>query len=190
VQRGGNRMRVNVQLIDAETNNHLWAERFDKPFADFLDLQDEIVARLANTLDTQLIAAEARRAEGSPHPDAMDLTFQGWACANRGITPDHMMRARGFFERALALDPGNIEALVGTGLVDTTRGSASMTDDRAAQLAAAEVTLTKALSMAPLHARAHMFLGVIQMFTYRGAQGIAECERALALDRKLADAQG
>jgi TolB-like protein/class 3 adenylate cyclase len=190
VQRGGNRMRVNVQLIDAETNNHLWAERFDKPFADFLDLQDEIVARLANTLDTQLIAAEARRAEGSPHPDAMDLTFQGWACANRGITPDHMMRARGFFERALALDPGNIEALVGTGLVDTTRGSASMTDDRAAQLAAAEVTLTKALSMAPLHARAHMFLGVIQMFTYRGAQGIAECERALALDRNLADAQG
>ena len=44
--------------------------------------------------------------------------------------------------------------------------------------------------MAPLHARAHMFLGVIQMFTYRGAQGIAECERALALDRNLADAQG
>lgn len=190
VQRGGNRMRVNVQLIDTETDNHLWAERFDKPFADLLDMQDEIVARLANTLSTQLIAAEARRAEGSLHPDAMDLTFQGWACVNRGITPDHMVRARGFFERALALDPENIEALVGTALVDATRGSASMTDDRAAQLAAAEVTLTKALSMAPLHARAHMFLGVIQMFTYRGAQGIAECERALALDRNLADAHG
>ena len=50
VQRGGNRMRVNVQLIDAETGNHLWAERFDKPLADLLDMQDEIVARLANTL--------------------------------------------------------------------------------------------------------------------------------------------
>ena len=47
VQRGGNRMRVNVQLIDAETGNHLWAERFEKPLADLFDMQDEIVARLA-----------------------------------------------------------------------------------------------------------------------------------------------
>ena len=54
VQRGGNRMRVNVQLIDAETGNHLWAERFDKPLADLFDMQDEIVSRLANTLDAQL----------------------------------------------------------------------------------------------------------------------------------------
>jgi len=50
VQRGGNRMRVNVQLIDAETGNHLWAERFDKPIADLFDMQDEIVAGLANQL--------------------------------------------------------------------------------------------------------------------------------------------
>ena len=63
VQRAGNRLRVNVQLIDAETGTHLWAERFDKPVADLFDMQDEIVARLANQLDTQLIAAEARRAE-------------------------------------------------------------------------------------------------------------------------------
>ena len=65
VQRGGNRLRVNVQLIDAETGNHLWAERFDKPVADLFDMQDEIVSRLANTLDAQLIEAEARRAERS-----------------------------------------------------------------------------------------------------------------------------
>ena len=63
VQRGGDRMRVNVQLIDAETGNHLWAERFDKPLADLFDMQDEIVARLANALNAQLAAAEARRAE-------------------------------------------------------------------------------------------------------------------------------
>src|SRR6202035_3664467 len=50
VQRGGSRMRVNVQLIDAETGNHLWAERFDKPLADVFDMQDEIVARLAGAL--------------------------------------------------------------------------------------------------------------------------------------------
>ena len=58
VQRGGNRMRVNVQLIDAETGSHLWAERFDKPLADLFDMQDEIVARLANALER---AARRRR---------------------------------------------------------------------------------------------------------------------------------
>ena len=73
VQRGGNRLRVNVQLIDAETGNHLWAERFDKPLADLFDMQDEIVARLARSLNAQFIAAEARRAQQSPRPDSMDL---------------------------------------------------------------------------------------------------------------------
>ena len=69
VQRGGNRMRVNVQLIDAESGNHLWAERFDKPLADLFDMQDEIVARLAGALNAQLAAAEARRAEQAPNPE-------------------------------------------------------------------------------------------------------------------------
>src|SRR3954451_12896172 len=105
VQRGGNRLRVNVQLVDAETGNHLWAERFDKPVADLFDMQDEIVSRLANALDAELIAAEARRAERSPHPDAMDLVFQGNSWFNKGPTPDCMARARSFFEKALALDP-------------------------------------------------------------------------------------
>ena len=69
VQRGGNRMRVNVQLIDAATGNHLWAERFDKPLADLFDMQDEIVARFASALNAELVAAEARRAEQAPNPE-------------------------------------------------------------------------------------------------------------------------
>src|SRR5499425_3334239 len=105
VQRGGNRLRINVQLVDAETGNHLWAERFDKPIADLFDLQDEIVSRLANSLNAELIAAEARRAECSLHPGAMDLVFQGRAWFNKGMIPDYMAQARGFFERAMALDP-------------------------------------------------------------------------------------
>jgi TolB-like protein len=129
VQRSGNRLRVNVQLIDAETGNHLWAERFDKPVTDLFDLQDEIVSRIANTLDAQLVSAEARRAEGSLHPDAMELYFQGRAWFNRGVTTEHMMKARGFFERALNLDPENIETLVGIALVDATMGAASLSDN-------------------------------------------------------------
>jgi hypothetical protein len=110
VQRGGNRMRVNVQLIDAETGNHLWAERFDKPVADLFDMQDEIVSRLANTLDAQLISAEARRAAQAPTPNSMDLYFQGLAWFNRGISPDIVAQARGFFDCALAADPHNVDA--------------------------------------------------------------------------------
>ena len=98
VQRGGKRMRVNVQLIDAETGNHLWAERFDKPLADLFDMQDEIVARLAGALNAQLVVAEARRAEQTPNPDSMDLYFQGLAWLNKGLTPDNLSQARSFME--------------------------------------------------------------------------------------------
>jgi len=188
VQRGGNRLRVNIQLIDAESGKHLWAERFDKPLADLFDMQDEIVAHLANQLGTELVAAEARRSERAPQPDSMDLYFQGLASVNRGLTPEYMAQARGFFERALALDPGNIEALVGTAMVDSLVGGSFFVDDRAARFAAAETTLIKALSLAPNHAIAHYLLGFVQISTNRAGQGIAECERALALDRNLAGA--
>jgi TolB-like protein/Tfp pilus assembly protein PilF len=186
VQRGGNRLRVSVQLIDAETGNHLWAERFEKPFTDLFDMQDEIVSRLANTLDTQLVAAEARRAERSLYPDAMDLYFQGIARLWKGVTPEYAAQASGFFERALALDAENIEALVGVAQVEVALGLNFFTEKRAAHFTAAEAAVTKALSLAPNHATAHLLLGVVKMSRNRAALGIAECERALALDRNLA----
>jgi tetratricopeptide (TPR) repeat protein len=188
VQRSGNRLRVNVQLIDAETGAHLWAERFDKPLADLFDMQDEIVARLANALNPQLTAAEARRAERAPHPDSVDLQFQGMAWLNKGPSPEHLARARACFEHALALDPGNIEALVGTAVVDYARFVAFYAENRVPLLAAAEANLTKVLSVAPEHAMAHLCMGRVQIQTNRARQGIAECERALALDRNLAGA--
>jgi TolB-like protein/class 3 adenylate cyclase len=188
VQRGGNRLRVNVQLIDTESGNHLWAERFEKPVTDLFDMQDEIVSRLANTLNAQLIAVEARRAERSPHPDATDLCFQGAAWLNMGRAPENMAQARGFYERALALEPGNVEALVGTALVNFAIGTNLLPDDRIERLTAAEGAVTKALSLAPNHPIAHFVLGIVQIFTNRAAQGIAESERALALDRNLAPA--
>jgi tetratricopeptide (TPR) repeat protein len=181
---------VNVQLIDAETANHLWAERFDKPIADLFDMQDEIVSRLANTLDARLIEAEARRAERSLHPDSMDLYFQGRACVNKGLSPEYIAQAAGFFNRALELDPGNVEAMVSLAQVKISTGAAFFTNDRTSHFLAAEKILIQALNMAPQHARAHMFLGTAEILTNRAAQGIAECERALALDRNLADAHG
>jgi TolB-like protein/class 3 adenylate cyclase len=190
VQRGGNRLRVTVQLIDAETGNHLWAERFDKPIADLFDMQDEIVSRLANMLNAELIEAEARLAKRSLHPDAMDLYFQGRSCWNKGMTPEHMAQAREFFERALTLDPRNTDALVGMAAADAAIAGYFMVNDRDARFAAAEAASTKALSMSPQHALGHLVLGSVQILTKRAAQGIRECERALALDRNLADAHG
>jgi TolB-like protein/Tfp pilus assembly protein PilF len=186
VQRGGNRLRVNVQLIDAETGNHLWADRFDKPIADLFDMQDEIVSRLAYALNAELIAAEARRAERSSHPDAMDLVFQGNAWLNRGVTPGHIAQARRFFENAIAHDPENVGAMFGLARVDTTIGIDAYSDDPSARLAAAEATLTTLLSLAPKYAPAHLVLGLVQMFTKRAAQGLGECEQALALEHSLA----
>jgi TolB-like protein/class 3 adenylate cyclase/Tfp pilus assembly protein PilF len=188
VQRGGARLRVNVQLVDAETGAHLWADRFDKPVADLFDMQDEIVSRLANTLDAQLTEEEARRSQRSPDPNSMDLYFQGRALGIKGFTLENLAQARGLFERALALDPKNIEAIVALAAIDAIVGAAHFADDRAAHLAAAEATLVKALSLAPNHAAAHLVLGAVLINTNRAAQGIAECERALALDRNLAAA--
>src|SRR3984885_6753587 len=153
VQRGGNRMRINVQLSDAETGNHLWAERFDKP-----------------------------------PPDSMDLYFQGMAWLNKGHAPENVAQAHICFDRALIADPGNVEALIGSARADAVEGINLFVTDPAAALAAAERKLIKALSSVPDHPRGHMWLGLVDIWTKRAAEGIAECEHALELDRNLADA--
>jgi TolB-like protein/class 3 adenylate cyclase len=188
VQRSGGRMRVNIQLIDAETGSHLWAERFDKPVADLFDMQDEIVARLASQLRAELTSAEARRAEQAPNPDSMDLCFQGAAWYYKGPTPNNLAQARSFFDRALAADPDNVDALIGSAAADAIAGASSFVTDPTAALATAEAKLTRALSLAPNHPHGHMWLGLIDIWTRRATEGIARCEHALGLDRNLAQA--
>jgi hypothetical protein len=162
-----------VQLIDAETGSHLWAERFDKPLADLFDMQDEIVARLAGALNAQLVAAEARRAEQAPNPDSMDLYFQGLAWYNKGLTPDNVARARSFFERALSADRDNVDALIASARADVAAGAIPFVTDPAAAFSAAEAKVIKALSSVPDHARGHMTLGIVYIYTARAAEGIA-----------------
>ncbi len=111
VQRGGNQLRVNVQLIDCNLATHLWAERFDQALADLFEIQDEIVARLASQLGAQLVEAEARRAERSPDPDSMALYFRAKALINRGSIAGYLKPADALLQRALQLDPNNVDAL-------------------------------------------------------------------------------
>jgi tetratricopeptide (TPR) repeat protein len=187
VQRAGNRMRVNVQLLEAESGRHLWAERFDKPVGDLPEMQDEITARLASALNAQLVAAEARHAARAPTPDSTDLYFQGMAEANKGPTPEAMARAGQFFDRALSLDPSNVDALAGRAFVETVLATALMDN---ARVPVAEATLTRILAFAPEHAMAHWLLGILQIHHHRVPQGIGALEQALALDRNLAGAHG
>ncbi|MGC2786519.1 MAG: tetratricopeptide repeat protein [Roseiarcus sp.] len=184
IQRGGNRMRVNVQLIDAITGNHLWADRFDKTMADPFDMQDEIVSQLANQLRPELLDAEAKRAESEENPDSMDLYFQGVQWFNKG-GPDNIERAREIFERAVALDPTNVDALVGAARADVLVGAIYTTDHRAERLAAAEALLIKGVSIAPRNYWAHLWLGFIQIQTNRASRAIGELEQALRLNRNL-----
>ena len=116
VQRDQNRMRVNAQLVDADSGAHLWAERFEEDVADLFKLQDEIVARLANTLGYELVKAEAAKGARSTNPDANDLTTRGWGLINDVAlfsNKENAHAARTLFEQALALDPANAMAIAG-----------------------------------------------------------------------------
>jgi TolB-like protein/Flp pilus assembly protein TadD len=114
VQREQGRVRVNAQLIDAESGAHLWADRFDEDVADLFKLQDQIVAQLANTLGIELVKAEAEKGARSKNPDVIDLVMRGQALLQRRPPPkDKNDAARALFEQALKIDPNDADALVG-----------------------------------------------------------------------------
>ena len=115
VQRDQNRVRVNAQLIDAESGAHLWADRFEEDVADLFKLQDVLVARLANTLGIELVKAEAEKGARSKNPDAVDLTMRGWALVRPSQqTKEKNEAARALFDQALKIDPNNVDALAGS----------------------------------------------------------------------------
>ena len=113
VQRDQNRVRINAQLIDGETGAHLWADRFEEDVANLFKLQDQVVARLANTLRYELVRAEAAKDVGSKNPDAIDLAMRGRALLWPPFTKDKIDTARTWFEKTLKFDPNSSDALAG-----------------------------------------------------------------------------
>jgi adenylate cyclase len=113
VQRDQNRVRINAQLIDGETGAHLWADRFEEDVSNLFKLQDQVVARLANTLRYELVRAEAEKYAGSKNPDAIDLAMRGRALLWPPFTKDKIDTARTWFEKALKFDPNSSDALAG-----------------------------------------------------------------------------
>ena len=116
VQRDQNRVRVNAMLIDAQSGAHIWADRFEEDLADLFKLQDEVVARLANSLGNELVKAEARGDSRIAHLDAFDLDMRGRALNFeflRRPTRENNNATRALFEQALAINPEDAGALAG-----------------------------------------------------------------------------
>jgi adenylate cyclase len=148
----GDLVRVNAQLIDAETGGHLWAERFDLTRRDVLQVQDDIVGRLSRAIGLKMIDTEARRSERDKpkSPEAVDLVMRGKAIANRPTSRATMVQARDLFEQALNVERDNPEALAGiatTYVFEALNGyHETGNEDRLHQ---AELLLTRALAIDP-----------------------------------------
>jgi len=190
VQNTGERMRFNAQLVDAESGAHLWADRFDKPRADLLDMQDEVTARLTRGIHIELIAAESRRAvrEHPDHFDSVDHTLHGWAAWNQHLSLEAARKARDFFDAALRLDEHNVGALLGFAKAHVWEVNMYTSDDRAGQNRAAEVAVTKALALAPDSADAHLTYGMVLFAMRAPERALREFEFAVSLEASLATA--
>jgi adenylate cyclase len=196
VQRDANRVRINAQLIDAETGAHLWADRFEDDVVDLFKLQDEVVARLARTLQVELMNAEARRSlhDHPQNPDAVDLTMRGFAVFNQSFGKANDYEARGLFDQALALDPKNADALAGAASADVGAYANGWYDQTAADVlyARAAERTNQALLLNPDQASAHYTKALLVMFKANDPvsanQVIAESEATLRADPTFAGA--
>jgi len=186
VQRSGNHVRVNTQLIAAETDAHLWAERFDRDMGDLLALQDEITKAIAGALNAQLIAAEAARP--TEHPDAVDYILRGRAAWGGWPTEENYAQAIRLFEQALALNPQSVEAQTWLADVLSLHTLRQRTDQAAADIARAKELVQQALAASPRSPHAHYDKAQILRAEGRCKEAIPEYETVISSDPNFASA--
>ncbi|GEO19096.1 adenylate/guanylate cyclase domain-containing protein [Microvirga aerophila] len=188
VRRSSSLVRVNAQLIDAETGAHLWAERFDRPRADLIEMQNEITAGIASALRVKLIDIESRRGqrERPVNPDSTDLAMRGWALIYASQTRDNNAAARRLFEEALKVDPHVVIALTGLGFTHIRDVLNRWTDAPADPLQKADELIAQAIVLKPDDAAAHQYKALLRRAQRRSAEAIAAAERAVSLNRNLA----
>jgi TolB-like protein/class 3 adenylate cyclase len=181
VRRAGNQIRVNAQLIDAETDAHLWAERFDGDTRDLFALQDEVTSRIAVALDLELVEAEAARP--IEHPDALDYILRGRAVTAKPRTRGNWAEMISLFERALALDPRSVSAQSWLATVLTSRVLDEMADNAAADMARAEQLAEQALALSPHNLLGHYAKAQVLRAQGRYNEAIPEYETVLTINR-------
>jgi adenylate cyclase len=192
LRRIGDRVRINVQLIDAATGGAVWADRFEEDWTRTMALEDEITVRLARSLDIAMTDAEGRRVEADRlnNPDAVDLSMRGWSALNRPMTHENVKEAKRLFAQALHLDPSYPKALVGLARTLSAMVSAHMSDAPIAELQEADEMVSRVLDRFPNNAMARFVRGEI-LLTKKDFEGaIREYEAAIANDPSLAPAYG
>jgi TolB-like protein/class 3 adenylate cyclase/Tfp pilus assembly protein PilF len=186
VRRSGNLVRVNAQLIDAETDAHLWAERFDGDTADLFALQDEVTSRIAVALNLELVAAEAARP--TEHPDALDYILRGRGAELKTSSRNSRTEAISMYERALTLDPRSVEAQSRLANALVSRVLDQMTDSVATDIERAERLIGQALAASPRFHLPHFAKAQLLRAQGRHADAIPEYETVLAGNRNWAPA--
>ena len=186
VQRSGNRVRVSAQLIDAETDAHLWAERFDGDAGDLFALQDEITNRISVALDLELVDAEAARP--IERPDTRDYILRGRAVRLKPPSRENRTEAVLLFERALALDQKSVSAQSWLAIELTARALDFMTDTAAADIVRAESLAERALAASPRNPLTRFAKGQVLRAQDRYGEAIPEYETVIALNRNWANA--
>jgi adenylate cyclase len=188
VRRLGRQVRVNGQLIDAESNGHLWAERFDGDVGDLFGLQNEITARIAGTVRSELVVAEAGRS--TEDPDAQDYVLRGRAMQMRPITRERYVEAVKLFERALTIDPSSVSAQSWLASALVGRALNLLSDLPGADIQSANDLIAAVLAITPHSAFAHWVKGQILRAQSRCEEAIFEYQAAIALDRNFNNAYG
>jgi TolB-like protein/Flp pilus assembly protein TadD len=181
IRRSGSLVRVNVHLIDADTDAHLWAERYDSHMGELFALQDDITGRIAAALDIELVAAEASRP--IEQPDALHYILRGRAIIRKPPSVGNYAKAIAFFEQALALDPRSVEARSRLAIALAARILDQMADLTASNISYAERLVEQTLLTSPDTALAHLAKGEVLRLHGRCEEAIQGFETAAALRR-------
>jgi TolB-like protein/Flp pilus assembly protein TadD len=175
-------VRVNAQLIDAETDEHLWAERFDKERRDILQLQDEIVGRLSRSVGIQMVRTEAGR--GGPDrggSDVVDLVMRARALISDTKRKETAAEAIDLFRRALQVDPDCANAMVGIGLTRIYQViNLYRLEGRDQLLDEAEEMISRAAALAPDHLDALKARALLLRARGRFSEAIVAIEAMIA----------
>lgn len=184
-QHSGSRARVSAQLIDVETGVHLWADRFDADEADLLQMQDDIVTRLARALQIELAAVEAAHSSRAypASASAEDCALHGEAIFLRyGPSREESEAAFDLCERALQVDPNNVRALSILAERHATRLTTMQSIDREADILRGEELASRALVVDPNSYQAHHAKARILVAQKRAEEAMIEAERSLRLN--------
>jgi len=190
IRRAGDLVRVNVQLTDAESGAHLWANRFDTGSLDLAQAQSEITGRLARAINLKLVEAESRRIEreSALDPDPHDLLIRGWAMLGRPVSAATMQEALRVFERVLEIDPGSVDAKVGVAYTLCCTIADGWSTSVQKDKARAEQLLLEAIECDASSFRARQALGLLRRLQNRLDESRIELETAIALAPNYAPA--